>query len=184
MLNHWDEGVWDTPSDPHKAGYEGGLGSLFGTHPRVGGYGEKPGLAKQTLHSPHGMEFPWNSVTGPYMSCKLPDAAEISSGGLLWLALAPSQAPHTQSKDPKGIFVSPSNACPAHRFLHRQSGLQLRARGGASTGQDRGMVTSGQVSAWLPSQWDRTWPPGWCLGTDGGGTGMGITGKGGGSSRS
>lgn len=91
MLNHWDEGVWDTL----EAGYEAGLGSLFGTHPGVGGCGEKPGLAKQNLHSPHGMECPWNSATGPYMSCKLPDAAEISSEGLLWLALAPPQAPHT-----------------------------------------------------------------------------------------
>lgn len=42
-------------SDPHEqARYEGGLGSLLGIHPRVGGCGEKPGLAKQTQHSPHG----------------------------------------------------------------------------------------------------------------------------------
>lgn len=131
---------------------------------------------------------PWRETregadTGPYISCKL-QMQQISSEQLLWLALAPPQALQTQSKGPKGIFVSPSNSCPAHRFLHRESGLQVHARGGGSTGQDRWMVTSGQVSVWLPRQWGRIWPLGWCLGTDGGGTGMGITGKGGGSSRS
>lgn len=180
MLNHWDEGVWGTPVvpvTPIRLVLKGVWGLSLG--PTQGS-----GVVERSLDWQSRRETGEGADTGPYMSCKLPNAAEISSGGLLWLALAPSQAPHTQSKDPKGIFVSPSNTCPAHRFLHRQSGLQLRARGGASTGQDRGMVTSGQVSAWLPSQWDRTWPPGRCLGTDGGGTGMGITGKGGGSSRS
>lgn len=41
-------------SDTHKAGYEGGLGSLLVTHPGVRDCGEKPGLAKQNQHSPHG----------------------------------------------------------------------------------------------------------------------------------
>lgn len=81
--------------------------------------------------------------------------------------------------------MSPSSTCPAHRFLHGESGLQVLAHGGGSTGQDRWMVTkSGQVLAWLPSQRGRIWPLGWCLGTDRGGRGMEITGKGGDISRS
>lgn len=112
-------------SEPCKAGYEWGLGSLFGTHPRVWGCGEKPGLvAKQSLHCPHGGRHEREQLQGQNIISKLPDAAEIRSEQLLGVALKEpgpttgSPNPMKRSKRDLGVLIQhvPCSPIPEPAF--------------------------------------------------------------------